>query len=83
MFPTVSNAKMADAQLATRKWHFCQLIYVLENMICFQVEETFKKFADFVQTHEILGSVSGIMFTVCWDVTPYLPNSTASHPTRL
>jgi len=52
-------------------------------MICFQVEETFEKFADFVQTHEILGSVSGIMFTVCWDVTPYVPNYTASHPTRL
>jgi len=58
-------------------------MYVLENMICFQVEETFTKFADFVQIHEILGSDGSIMFTVCWDVTPYLPNYTASHPTRL
>jgi len=83
MFATVSNVKMADAQLATRKWRLCQLIYILENMICFQVEETFTKFADFIHLHEILGSDSGIMFTVCWDVTPYLPNFTASHPTRL
>lgn len=43
-------------------------------MIGFQVEETFKKCADFVQIHEIFGSDSGIMFTVCWDVTPYLPH---------